>query len=65
MWVAPAARPASKNCMAGGMVAAGLEPTRRIASDSARSASGNGNPRSIPNALLQAVAADDMQNRPL
>ena len=31
MCVAPAARPASKYCMAGGMVAAGLEPTSRIA----------------------------------
>ena len=65
MWAAPAARPASKNCMAGGIVAAGLEPTSRIASASARSASGNGRPRSMPKARLAAVAADDMQNRPL
>ena len=65
MWVAPAARPASKNCMAGGIVAAGLDPTSRIALAPARSGSGNGSPRSIPKALLPAVAADDMQNRPL
>jgi hypothetical protein len=65
MWVAPAARPASNHCMAGGMVAAGLEPTSRIASAPAMSASGKGSPRSMPNARLDAVAADDMQNRPL
>ncbi len=58
MWVAPAARPASKHCMAGGMVAAGFEPTSRIALASARSASGNGSPRSIPKARLAAVAAE-------
>ena len=58
MWVAPAARPASKYCMAGGMVAAGLEPTSRIACVSARSASGNGRPRSMPKARLPAVAAE-------
>ena len=51
--------------MAGGMVSAGLEPTSRIASASAMSASGNGSPRSMPNARLPAVAAEDMQNRPL
>ena len=61
----PAARPASKYCMAGGIVSAGLAPTSSIACASAMSASGNGSPRSMPNARLAAVAADDMQNRPL
>lgn len=65
MWVAPAARPASKYCMAGGMVSAGLDPTSRIALASAMSESGNGSPRSTPKARFPAVAADDMQNRPL
>ena len=31
----------------------------------AMSASGNGRPRSMPNAFIAAAAADDMQNRPL
>ncbi len=65
MWVAPLARPSSKYCIAGGIVSAGLEPTSRIACACAMSASGNGSPRSMPNARLDAVAADDMQNRPL
>ena len=65
MWVAPADRPASKYCIAGGMVAAGFEPTSKIVRASARSDSGNGSPRSMPNARLQAVAAELMQNRPL
>lgn len=65
MWVAPAARPASKYCMAGGMVAAGLDPTSKIVFASARSASGKGSPRSMPNARLLAVAAELMQKRPL
>jgi hypothetical protein len=51
--------------MAGGIVSAGLDPTSRIAAASATSDSGKGNPRSTPNALLPAVAAEDMQNRPL
>jgi len=60
-----ASRPASKNCMAGGIVSAGLDPTSSTASASAMSESGNGSPRSMPKARLLAVAADDMQNRPL
>ena len=51
--------------MAGGMVSAGLLPTSSIASASAMSASGNGSPRSMPNARFAAAAAEDMQNRPL
>jgi hypothetical protein len=47
------------------MVAAGFEPTSRITRAWATSASGNGSPRSIPKARFAAVAADDMQNRPL
>ena len=62
---APAARPWSKYCMAGGMVSAGFAPTSRMAAASAMSDSGNGSPRSTPNARLPAVADDDMQNRPL
>ncbi len=65
MCVAPAARPASKYCIAGGMVSAGLPPTSSTASACAMSASGNGRPRSTPNARFTAVAAEDMQNRPL
>ncbi len=65
MWVAPAARPASNHCIAGGMVAAGFEPTSSTASAPAMSESGNGSPRSMPKARLPAVAAEDMQNRPL
>ena len=62
---APAARPSSKYCMAGGMVSAGLAPTSRIAAALAMSDSGNGSPRSTPNARLPAVADEDMQKRPL
>ena len=62
--VAPFARPL-EHCIAGGMVAARLAPTSRIASAPAMSASGNGSPRSTPKARLEAAAADDMQNRPL
>jgi len=47
------------------MVSAGLDPTSRTAAASAMSESGNGSPRSIPKARLPAVAAEDMQNRPL
>ena len=62
---APAARPRSKYCIAGGMVSAGLAPTSRIACAFAMSDSGNGSPRSTPKARLPAVADDDMQKRPL
>lgn len=65
IWVAAAARPASKNCMAGGIVSAGFDPTSKIVSASAMSASGKGRPRSIPKARFAAVAADDIQKRPL
>jgi len=49
----------------GGIVSAGLPPINRIACAPARSVSGNGRPRSIPNARFPAAAAEDMQNRPL
>jgi hypothetical protein len=62
---APAARPASKYCMAGGIASAGFAPTSSTVRASATSASGNGSPRSTPRARLAAVAADDMQKRPL
>ncbi len=62
---APRPRPSSKYCMAGGMVSAGLLPTRTTTSAAAMSLSGNGMPRSSPNARLAAPAAEDMQNRPL
>ena len=65
MCTAPAARPASKNCMAGGIVSAGLPPTNSSALVSAMSDRGNGRPRSMPNARFPAVADEDMQNRPL
>ncbi len=55
----------SRCATAGGIVSAMLEPTRRIASVSATSDSGNGSPRSTPNARFPAAAAEDMQNRPL
>jgi hypothetical protein len=54
-----------KYCITGGIVSARLLPTSRIVSAPGISASGNGSPRSIPNALTDAAAADDMQNRPL
>ncbi len=62
---APGARPASNHCITGGIVSAGLLPTSSTACASAISLTGNGNPRSIPNARLLAAAAEDMQNRPL
>ena len=65
MCVAPRSRPASNQRIAGGIVSAGLEPTSSTTSASATSGSGNGRPRSIPNARFAAAAADDMQNRPL
>ena len=51
--------------MSGGMVSAGLAPTSSSTSASARSATGNGSPRSIPNVRVDAAAADDMHQRPL
>ena len=56
---------ASKYCMIGGIVAAGLAPAKNTASACGISARGNGIPRSIPNALIPAAAAEAMQNRPL
>ena len=47
------------------MVSAGFEPASSTVSASRRSVTGNGSPRSSPNALLPAAAAEDMQNRPL
>ena len=44
MCVAPAARPASKNCIAGGMVAAGFGPDEQDRFASAMSARGKGQP---------------------
>ncbi len=46
--VPPRARCASKYCMMGGIVSAGLEPAIRIASAPGMSSSGNGSPRSTP-----------------
>ena len=57
----PRARCASKYCMSGGIVSAGLLPATRMASVSAMSAIGKGSPRSMPKARLPAAAADDMQ----
>lgn len=51
--------------MNGGIVSATLPPASRTAPDAARSVTGPGSPRSIPNARADAAAADDMQNRPL
>jgi hypothetical protein len=51
--------------MKGGMVAATLEPSSRIVDAPSRSDTGNGSPRSTPNARFPAAAADDMQKRPL
>jgi hypothetical protein len=51
--------------MTGGIVSAGLAPTSRMVCALGMSSSGNGNPRSMPNAREAAAAADDMQNRPL
>ncbi len=61
----PRARCASKYCMIGGIVSAGLEPAIRMASAPGMSASGNGRPRSMPNARRPAAAAEAMQKRPL
>jgi hypothetical protein len=47
------------------MVSARLLPTSSTQSVAAMSASGNGSPRSRPKARFEAVAAEDMQNRPL
>jgi hypothetical protein len=51
--------------MDGGIASAGLAPTSSTVRASAMSATGNGRPRSTPNDRFDAVAADDMQNRPL
>ena len=51
--------------MNGGIVSATFVPRRRIVDAPSRSSSGNGSPRSTPNARLPAAAADDMQYRPL
>ena len=51
--------------MSGGIVSAGFAPASTTTSASPRSVTGNGIPRSRPNARLPAAAADDMQNRPL
>ncbi len=51
--------------MNGGMVSAALLPASRMTSAPAMSATGNGSPRSRPNARSPAAAAEDMQNRPL
>lgn len=47
------------------MVSARLEPTRITHPVFGMSSSGNGSPRSRPNARVPAAAADDMQKRPL
>ena len=49
----------------GGSVSAAFEPASRTTSAPGMSATGNGNPRSMPNARVCAAAALDMQNRPL
>ena len=61
----PRARRASRWRAAGGMVSARFEPTSTSTSVCSMSASGNGSPRSTPNARLPADAADDMHHRPL
>ena len=61
----PAARAPARCADDGGMVSATLLPSRRIACAPPRSASGNGSPRSTPNARLAPAAALAMQNRPL
>ena len=63
--VPPRRRCASKYCMIGGIVSAGLPPAIRIASAPGISDSGNGRPRSRPNARRLPLAPDPMQNRPL
>jgi hypothetical protein len=47
------------------MASAGFAPTSSTVRASATSASGNGRPRSMPSARFAAVAALDMQKRPL
>jgi hypothetical protein len=49
----------------GGIVSVTLAPASKRVSAPARSASGNGRPRSIPKARIPAAAADDIQKRPL
>ncbi|GHG59998.1 hypothetical protein GCM10018980_48300 [Streptomyces capoamus] len=61
----PFSRSSVKNRSDGGIVSAGLDPTRITHPVLGTSSSGNGSPRSRPNALVPAAAADDMQNRPL
>ena len=61
----PRRRWSSKYCITGGMVSAGLPPASSTASAPGMSSSGNGSPRSMPNALTPAAAAEAMQNRPL
>ena len=61
----PFARSRSRCRAAGGMVSARLEPTSTSTSVCSTSANGKGRPRSSPNARLEAVAADDMHQRPL
>ena len=47
--------------MIGGRVSAQFEPQSMTVSASAMSLTGNGSPRSIPNALFCPAAAEDMQ----
>ena len=47
------------------MVSATFAPASSTVSATARSETGNGSPRSTPNARIPAAAAEDMQNRPL
>ena len=61
----PRARCVSKYCMSGGIVSAMFAPASRIAVACVRSCSGNGRPRSMPSAIVDAAAPDDMQKRPL
>ncbi|CAM5718898.1 hypothetical protein SALBM311S_05511 [Streptomyces alboniger] len=62
--VPPFSRSSLKNLRDGGMVSARLEPTRITHPVLGMSSSGKGSPRSRPNALIPAAAADDMQKRP-
>ena len=57
----PFARCASKYCISGGIVSAGFPPASSTTSAPAISSIGKGSPRSTPNALCAATAADDMQ----
>ena len=51
----------SNHCMIGGSVSAEFAPTRTTSEACSMSATGNGSPRSTPNARLPPAAPEDMQ----